>query len=110
MMQPKTEEEVPMAETGQLPADWKDQLKTADDKERRELATQRIAQIQNMPVDQKAPFTAYLPVKHIEILKVLAEVFGTGPQDMMREGVEMVLAKYTEKPRRKKRGTTKRAN
>lgn len=68
----------------------------------------RVAQLSNIPLSIKQPVTIYIPARHAEVMKAIAEIKRVSVQELFREGVEVVLDRYLKKPRSKKKTANKR--
>lgn len=61
----------------------------------------RVAQLSTIPLSIKQPMTIYIPARHAEAMKAIAETKRVSVQELYREGVEFILDRHLKKPKKK---------
>ena len=101
-----------MSKTANKAETWQDYLGTKaeqiPDEEVKELglATRHLSHI---PANLRSTFSLYFATRQYVALQTVAEATGTSVQDLVREGVRMILDKHSEPPKKGKKKTSKKA-
>lgn len=69
------------------------------DTEQADTLEGRVAQLSNIPLSIKQPVTIYIPARHAEVIKAIAEAKRVSVQELFREGVEAVLDRHLKRPK-----------